>query len=165
MKYIRQYWDTTLLLLLTWCILNEDFSLRTLIIGLVVTLAVVIMIRLLFSNNDDVKNYRIQPYLFIWFLAVLFYQIISAAINTARAVFTHDVEPVVVELRITIHNHWFQCLVANSITLTPGTVTIDKSDHQLKVLWLYPTTDVKEEQEEIIFGAFQKILKRGDYRR
>lgn len=165
MKYIRQYWDTTLLLVLTWCILNEDFSLKTLLIGLVAALITVVLIRLLFSENDDIKNYRMKPYLFVWFMAVLVYQIIKTGVETARAIFVHDIDPVVVELHTSVHNHWFQCLIANSITLTPGTTTIDKTDHSLKVLWLYPTTEDKEEQQEIIFGAFEKILKKGDYRR
>lgn len=165
MKYVKQYWDTTLLLILTWCILNEDFSSKTIAIGFVAALITVVLIHLLFSENSTIKNYRIKPYLFIWFIGVLFYQIIKNGLQTARAIFIHDVDPVVIELHTSIHNHWYQCLIANSITLTPGTTTIDKTDHSLTVLWLYPTSDDQEEQERLIIGPFEHILKKGDYKR
>lgn len=165
MKYIRLYWDSTLLLNLTWCILNEDFSLRAIFIGFIASIITVLLVRLLFSDNDDIKNYRIPPFLFIRYLLVLFYQIMRSGIHTVFAILKNEVNPVVVELHTDLHNHWFQCLIANSITLTPGTVTIDKTDHSLRVLWLYPTTDNKDEQAEIIFGAFERLLKKGDLRR
>ena len=165
MKFIKSYWDTTLLLILTWCILNEDFSLSTLVSGFIAGLVTVALVRLLFSNNEDIKNYRIRPYLFLWFIAALFYHIIRSGLVTIRAIYSHETNPIVVDLHTRVHNHWFQCLIANAITLTPGTVTIDKTDHKLKVLWLYPTTDDQKEQERIIFGSFEHILKKGDYRR
>ncbi len=165
MKFVRQYWDSTLLMALTWCILNGDFTITTIASGFIAAGITVFLVRMLFSDNDDIKNYRIQPYLLIWFIVVLFYHIVKSGIATSFAIFRHQVSPVVVELDNRIHNHWFQCLVANSITLTPGTVTIDKTDHKLKVLWLYPTTDNKEEQAKVIFGAFESILKRGDFNR
>lgn len=165
MKYFRSYWDTTLLLILTWCILNENFNLSTVVSGLVAALTTVVLVRLLFSKNEDIKNYRIQPYLFIWFVCALLYHIIRSALSTIRAIIAHDTEPAVVDLHTSVHNHWFQCLIANAITLTPGTVTIDKTDHSLKVLWLYPTTDDQKERERLILGSFEHILKKGDFKR
>ena len=82
----------------------------------------------------------------------------------SKSVFNNDADPKVVHIRTSVHNHWFQCIIANSITLTPGTVTIDKTDHDLQVLWLYPTTDDPKEQAEIILGPFERILKKGDYK-
>jgi multicomponent Na+:H+ antiporter subunit E len=162
MKYIRPYWDTALALLLLWCIMNGSFGLSTLISGSIASLVTVIMVRLLFSNNDHVKNYRVPLYLFLWFFIVLIFQIIKSAISTVISISKNNIDPVIIELDTSINNHWFQCLVANSITLTPGTVTIDKTDHHLIILWLYPTTHDKKAQADAIFGPFEKILKRGD---
>lgn len=163
MKYIRLYWDSTLLLNLTWCTLNEDFSVVSFLIGFVAAIITILLVRLLFSGNDDIKNYRVRPYLLLWYFVILFYHIIKSGIFTIQGILSHNTNPTVVELHTTVHNHWFQCLIANSITLTPGTITIDKTDHRLRILWLYPTTDDKEEQAEIIFGPFERLLKKGDF--
>lgn len=161
---MRNSLDTAILLILVWCILNEDFSWPSLVTGLVVAIAIILMIRLLFSNNDNVKNYRIKPYLFLWYIAALIYYIFKNALETIIHLIKGEINPTVIDIRTSVHNHWFQCLIANSITLTPGTVTIDKTDHDIRVLWLYPTTTDPVEAAKIILGPFEHILKKGDYR-
>lgn len=163
MRYIRQYYDTTLLLVLLWCILSEGFNLATVGIGLLFSLITILILHLMFSNNDDVKNYRIPPRLFLWYLVVLFYHIVVSGLKVSKAVITGNCHPEVVTIRTSVHNHWYQCIIANSVTLTPGTVTIDKTDHYLQVLWLSPTTHDPKEQAKIIIGPFENILKKGDY--
>ena len=165
MRYIRQYYDTSLLLLLIWCLLGEDFSPKSLAIGLFFSTLTIFIVHLVFSNNDDVKNYRIPPRLLLWYMLVLIFQIVKSGLSVAKAVITDTTDPQVVNIRTSVHNHWFQCLIANSITLTPGTVTIDKTDHDLQVLWLCPTTDDPKEQAEEILGAFERILKKGDFQK
>jgi len=165
MRYVRQYWDTVILLIVLWCVLNEDFSIITIGIGLAFSTLTILMVHLLFSDNDDVKNYRIPLGLFLWYIVVLIYQIMRSGFIVAKAVVTENINPKVVHIRTEVHNHWFQCLIANSITLTPGTVTIDKTDHDLQVLWLCPTTDDPKEMAETILGPFEKILKKGDFHR
>ncbi len=165
MRYLKQYYDTALLLVLVWCILSENFSLFSIATGALFTLVSILIVHLLFSDNDDVKNYRIPPRLFIWYIFILIFQIIKSGINVSKAVLTGSCNPQVVHIRTSVHNHWFQCLIANSITLTPGTVTIDKTDHDLQVLWLCPSTDDPVEQARLILGPFEHVLKKGDYRK
>lgn len=165
MRYIRQYYDTTLLLVLLWCILSEDFSFQSLGIGLLFTTVTIIIVHFIFSDNDDVKNYRVPPRLLFLYFFVLLWHILIAGVDVAKAVITDKTNPTVVTVRTTVNNHWFQCLIANSITLTPGTVTIDKTDHDLQVLWLCPTTDDPEEMAEAILGPFERILKKGDFKK
>ncbi len=165
MRYFKQYYDTSLLLTLIWCIWGEDFSLLSIAMGLLFSTLTLFIVHLLFSDNDDVKNYRISPRLLIWYLVVLLIQIIKSGFQVAKAVVTDKANPKVVNIRTSVHNHWFQCLIANSITLTPGTVTIEKKDHDLQVLWLCPTTDDPIEQAKIILGPFERILKKGDFQK
>ena len=165
MRYLRQYYDTAFLLLLLWCILSENFSIVAITTGMLFTSLTILIVHLLFSDNDDVKNYRIPPRLFVLYIVVLFYQIVKSGLQVSKAVIIGNCNPKVVHVRTSVHNHWFQCLIANSITLTPGTVTIDKTDHDLEVLWLCPTTDDPQEMAEAICGPFERILKKGDFRK
>ena len=165
MKLIRQYYDTLIILVILWCVLNEQFTLNSLAIGTAFSLVSIVVVHMLFSDNDDVKNYRISPILLMEYLGVLIFQIVKAGVEVSIGMFRETKDPVVVHIRTSVHNHWFQCLIANSITLTPGTVTIDKTDHNLQVLWLNPTTDDPVEQAAIILGPFERVLKKGDYRK
>lgn len=50
-------------------------------------------------------------------------------------------------------------ILANSITLTPGTITVDVSENDLLVLWFNPQSTDSEESGEIIKGSLENILK------
>lgn len=165
MQFLKHYYDSLILLTALWCVLNEQYTLESLLIGLFFSLISLIIVYFLFSNNDHIKNYRMSPRIFIHYSVVLIYQILKSGIQVSIGLFKGDINPKVVHIRTSIHNHWFQCLIANSITLTPGTVTIDKTDHDLQVLWIYPTTDDPIEQAKLILGPFEKVLKKGDYHR
>ena len=49
---------------------------------------------------------------------------------------------------------------ANSITLTPGTLTVDIIGSDMYIHWINVTTDDPEKQTAIIVNRFEKILKR-----
>jgi multicomponent Na+:H+ antiporter subunit E len=165
MKFVKLYWDTLLLLVLVWCILNEDFSSKSLISGIIASILTIIIMHVLFSNNARVTSYHIQPYLFVWLIFTLLFHIVLSSFTTIRCILNHNINPTVVNIETKVHNPWYQCLIANCITLTPGTVTIDKTDHKLQVLWLYPTSDDPKTQAQLILGPFEHILKKGDDRR
>lgn len=162
MNVIKRYWDTWLILAIIWCILNENFHWTTTLIGLSISFITIGMLHLLSSRNNSLSSYRLSPIILVAFLCVLFYQIIRSACSTTILIFQKKINPTIVELDTSLHHHWFQCLVANSITLTPGTVTVDKTSTHLKILWLYPTTSDPEEQAKRIFGSFEKILLKGE---
>lgn len=165
MTHVRKYWDTVILLVLLWCTLSENFSVSSMGIGLLFSVLTILIVHFLFSDNAHVKDYHVQPHLFLWYVVVLLYEILRAGVTVAKAIITGNTNPQVVHIKISVHNHWFQCLIANSITLTPGTVTIDKTDHDLQVLWLCPTTDDPKEMAQAILGPFERILKKGDFRK
>ena len=48
--------------------------------------------------------------------------------------------------------------MANSITMTPGTVTIELEDNRITVLWLENKPVSKKEAGEIIKGDLENIL-------
>jgi len=49
--------------------------------------------------------------------------------------------------------------LANSITLTPGTFTLDVSDDTLLIHWINVKTDKVEEATKIIGEKFERYLK------
>jgi energy-converting hydrogenase B subunit A len=94
----------------------------------------------------------------IAYFVVLIYEIIKATIDVAIRTVNGDVEPVVVEIETVLKRPISQTILANSITLTPGTLSIDL-DPERQVLTV--ATIVSRAKEDVIpFEPYiQKMLE------
>ena len=118
---------------------------------------------LLVPNADDTKRYfvfGINPVKLVAYIVWLFWQLVLANIDVIRATVRPEIEidPCVVRFRYQTDNPMAKVVLANSITLTPGTVTMNvtedgvyevhaltvgaadglrSGDMQKKVAWLY----------------------------
>ena len=66
----------------------------------------------------------------VGYLFVLIWEIIKANFDTMKMIFTskYEREPVLVTFRTKIKSPVLRVLLANSITLTPGTITVSLED-------------------------------------
>ncbi|GAB4308575.1 MAG: monovalent cation/H+ antiporter subunit E [Methanobacteriaceae archaeon] len=90
----------------------------------------------------------------IAYFIILLFEILKATIDVAARTVTGKVEPVVVEIHTELKRPVSQTILANSITLTPGTLSIDlDSENQIiKVASIIP----KEERDIIPFEPYIK---------
>jgi multicomponent Na+:H+ antiporter subunit E len=104
-----------------------------------------------------------------WFWAIIYvfilaYEIFKANIHVAYIVIHPDlpIRPGVVRVRTSLKSTAARVLLANSITLTPGTFTLDLDDEEgvLYVHWLAVEAEGEEEASKIIASRFEPILKR-----
>jgi multicomponent Na+:H+ antiporter subunit E len=51
-------------------------------------------------------------------------------------------------------------MLANSITLTPGTITVELTGNKLKVLWINKTTDDPEEIRKAVSYDIEERLRK-----
>lgn len=160
MTIFKNNWLMIVVTTLFWCILNESFNLSTILIGIVVSIVTIIAIRMLFSDrNFNQKNKPVPIITALRYVVVLFINIIKST-RTVMDIILHGNDlPMVVTIKTDVKEIWPRCLVANGITLTPGTVTIDIKDDEFTVLWLNPTTKDPEEASDIIQGDFEKVFK------
>ncbi|BAW31956.1 MAG TPA: Na+/H+ antiporter subunit E [Methanothermobacter sp.] len=92
----------------------------------------------------------------IAYFIILIYNILKSALNVARMVLTGGIQPVVVEIETILERPISQTILANSITLTPGTLSIDLDSEKglLKVATIIP----KEKKEIIPFEPYIKKM-------
>ncbi len=90
----------------------------------------------------------------IAYFVVLIYEIIKAALDVASRTLNGKVEPVVVEIETELKRPISQTILANSITLTPGTLSIDL-DSENQILKVAIITS--RSKEEII--PFEPYIK------
>jgi len=95
------------------------------------------------------------------YVPVFLYECVKANVDVAYRVIhpKMPIKPGIVAIRTTLTSDVAKLLLANSITLTPGTLTVDVTDEYLFIHWInVQSTDV-EEASRLIGGRFEKYLK------
>ena len=81
-----------------------------------------------YSIKKEMKFYRLLPLIFAYFF-VLIWEIVKANVTMLRFIVLdkYENEPELVRFKTTIKDESCKVMLANSITLTPGTITVDVS--------------------------------------
>lgn len=125
-----------LLILLLWIIFNGQLTLEIFLFGLVfATVIYAFLCKFLnFSVKKDIIILKRTGYI-IEYLVVLFVEIVKANIAVVKLLFSarYEVEPAIVSFESNLKTEIARVILANSITLTPGTITVSIQDNELKV--------------------------------
>ncbi len=143
---------------LTWAAVTGSFSLINLIFGFLLGSFALYLIR----EQVGTSGYFRRAYKVVS-LAVLFvYELVLSASRVARIVLTPkiDLQPAIIAYPLVVDRDFEITLLANLITLTPGTLSVDVSDDR-KVLYVHclDAPDVDAEIEAIRTGFERKILE------
>lgn len=144
---------------MTWPL---DF--QHLLVGILVCSLVAFMTGDMFIKKPH-KFKHISRYLwFLYYVPLFIWECIKANIDVAYRVIHPDlpINPGIVKVKTTLKSDTALTFLANSITLTPGTmsVDIDAEDGYLYIHWI----DVKDKDiqkaSEIIVKTFEDVLRR-----
>ena len=143
---------------LIWIIFNGQFTLEIAAFGLVIAGALYWFICRFMDykpRNDLVLCKRF--FLIIHYVFILVKEIIKANIAVFKMVYSakYQLEPAVVHFTTTLNSTFARVLLANSITLTPGTITVSLNDNEYVVHCLD-----KELAQGIDHSIFVKLLER-----
>ena len=134
--HVREGADTLFILLwLFFVLLNGRLTLEIALFGAAVAgLALLFACRYADWSLKREKEFLLRlPRLLVYGLYLL-KEIAKANLTTLRRVYSrHEVEPAIVTFRTPLKQEWAQVLLANSITLTPGTITLLLKDGELTV--------------------------------
>lgn len=148
--------------LVLWVLLFWSLSAAVLIAGVVFALIVAtVLVDVYPDGMVSVLNPR--RWLFaILYLPYFLYYCILANIDVACRVIHPDVpiKPGIVKVRTTLKSDMAKTFLANSITLTPGTLTVDIDGEDLYVHWINIHTDDVDRRTAEICGRFEPMLRR-----
>ena len=98
---------------------------------------------------------------FFIYLAVLGFEILRANLDVAYRVIhpAMPIRPGVVVMRTGLTSDIARMILANSITLTPGTFTLDVVGDRLLIHWINVRTEDVEEASRLIGERFEKYLR------
>jgi len=97
----------------------------------------------------------------IWYIIVLFIEIVKANFDVALRVINPllPINPGVVIIQTKLTSDIAKTILANSITLTPGTFTLDIQEDRMLIHWIdVKVTDI-EETTQVIGEKFEKYLR------
>ena len=117
-----------LIFLAAWIIFNGNITLEILIFGVVIA-AVVLGFMCKFMDYSLKKELYVYKKS-IWFLVyclLLIREIVKANLAIIPRILTveEEMDPIIVKFRTNLKSDYTRMLLANSITLTPGTITVE----------------------------------------
>ena len=159
---VKSFLYLLVLSLLVWLALTSTFEPQELLTG--TGLCVVLALLL----NSYYLKLGLPPFtvkrlgFLLIYLAVLAWEIAKANLDVAYRV-VHPkmpIKPGIVIIRTGLKSDIAKMILANSITLTPGTFTLDVIDDRLLIHWINVKTTETEEATQVIAERFEKYLRR-----
>ncbi len=101
-------------------------------------------------------------FFFLIYLPYFLFWCLLANLDVAVRVVHPDIpiRPGIVKVRTTLKSEMAKTFLANSITLTPGTLTVDIDGQDLYIHWINIDTEDSARRSEQICGRFEPLLRR-----
>jgi multicomponent Na+:H+ antiporter subunit E len=158
MRYLTLF----ILSLIFWLLLTFRFTLPNLIVGSIASLFTM----LIFGKYFIRHVYKVlQLHRYFWLIVYLFvflWECIKANIDVAYRVLhpSMPIKPGIVKVKTELKSELAKTILANSITMTPGTISVDIIDDYLYIHWIYVQSEDPEVYTQIITGPFEKYIKK-----
>ena len=144
----------TVLLFTLWMVLTANFQIFNIVVGIAVSFSVALLYT---------KMFRHKPFEFIspfWlgvYLWILLKNLIISNLRITKRTLSKDMKlsPAIVAVKTNLESDWKKLLLANSITLTPGTLTLDIKDD---ILFIHVIEYHEGSSKESITKEFEDVI-------
>ena len=150
--------------LIIWVLLNWKIDFQNFIVGIVVCAFVAFLIGDMFVKRSHVFGHPSRYFWFMVYVPIFAWECVKANIDVAYRV-THPglpINPGIVKVKTKLRSQTGLTFLANSITLTPGTMSVDiiPEEGTLYIHWIdVKAKDIEKASEEIV-RTFENILAR-----
>ncbi len=150
---------------LVWTFLNWVPDWQHLVVGIFIAGFVAYLTGDLFITRPHLLKHPLRYwYFFVYYLPLFFWECLKANLDVAYRVLhpKTPINPGIVKVKTSLKTDTALTFLANSITLTPGTLTvdIDKDNGILYVHWIDVKAEDIESATRIIVERFEKILRK-----
>ena len=146
-----------------WSLLNWLPDWQHLLVGVFVSCFVAFMTGDLFSRRPDmIIHFRRYVYFVFVYVPVLLWECIKANVDVAYRIIHPrlPINPGIVKVKTSLQSDIALTVLANSITLTPGTMTvdIDEEEKTLYIHWINVKDKDVEASTKYIVNRFERVL-------
>ena len=160
-KHLSRYVATAGTLFCLWVLLTSTGNVQEMLAGAVLALLVAALAYKGFTRRGlGIFSPRRLMHLFIY-LPVFFWEMIKANFDVAYRVIhpRMPIRPGIVAIKTELKSDIGKLFLANSITLTPGTLTLDVQGEYLFIHWINVKDEDVAKASELISGRFEKYLR------
>ncbi|MEA3451164.1 MAG: Na+/H+ antiporter subunit E [Bacteroidota bacterium] len=157
---ISKFLFTWVITFLIWLAFTSTFELVEVIVGVVVSFVISIY-NYNYFTQIGLKSFSPRRLMYIvQYIFVFLWALLLSNINVARIVLTPSlpISPAIVEFDSKLNSDFAKLILANSITLTPGTFTIDFIDNRFFIHRLESKSVEPEKVYAEVAEPFEKIL-------
>ena len=159
--------STFILCMGIWIFVTWSFSVQELAAGAVVSLAASVFVAQFFNHEGSFRFYGPLDILKLLVYSFTFLvELVKANVDMAKRVYggCKKVNPGIVKVPTDMKSDYGLALVANSITLTPGTITLDVAEENGQncyyIHWIDVTAESGAAAGDIIKGNLEKSAKK-----
>ena len=150
-----------------WMLLTWSFAPQELIAGAIVSLGVALFSARFFIHDHSfwmLNPIRILKALY-FSLVTFIIELVKANVDMAKRCFggCKNVNPGIVKIPVDLESDYAQNILANAITLTPGTMTMEITEEEGQLYYYIHWVDVKangKEAGDMIKGNLEKGIRR-----
>ena len=149
--------------LLTWPFVEGTVDIQVVVAGLIASVFVAIIFHELLPKEHHIFISPVRIFWFLVYVPVFFYYVIMANFDVVyRALHPKmPIKPGIVKIKTNLKTDSGITALANSITLTPGTLTVDLTeDGFLYVHWINVKSDDIEQATKFIAQRFEWFIQR-----
>ena len=150
-----------------WVLLTWSFEVQELAAGAVVSLAVALFAGRFFIHEKAFWFFNpAKLFALIAYIPVFLVELIKANVDVAKRCFggCKNINPGIVKVPVDLESEYGQAMLANSITLTPGTITMDIAEEEGQtyyyIHWIDVATAEPKEAGDAIKGTLEKGVGR-----
>jgi len=158
---VKRFIFTATIIFLFWLAYTSSLAINEIITGLIVSLIVAFFTYESFTRVSTENNIVKRIFSFLKYLPIFIIEMIKANIDVAKRVINPSlpIKPGIVAIKTDLKSDQAKMLLANSITLTPGTLTVDIIDDTLYVHWIDVESEKPQLQKNIIASKFENLIK------
>jgi multicomponent Na+:H+ antiporter subunit E len=153
--------------MLVWVLITWSFAIQELAAGVLVSLATAVFSSRFFVHGDSVRFFNpVKIFSLLGYCFTFFSELIKANVNMAKIVYggCKAVKPGIVRVPTAMQSDYGLALLSDSITLTPGTITMDIAEEEgknyLYIHWIDVTAESGEAAGDAIKGTLEKGTRR-----
>lgn len=151
-----------------WILLTGSFAAQELIVGAVVSILVAWFSARFFVHDSPFWFFGKRFFILIWYCVAIFpWELIKANWDVAKRVLSPGelkINPGIIRVPVELKAEYGRAMLADSITLTPGTITVDIDERDGQCWYYIHWVDVQEFDRtaagEAIKGRMEKWIRR-----
>lgn len=155
----------------TWPFVDGKIDLQLMTAGVVAALIVALLFHEILPKEHKVFISPVRIFWFLVYVPVFFYYVMKANLDVVYRVLhpKMPIKPGIVKIKTTLKTESGITALANSITLTPGTLTVDLTDDGgdlasretfLYIHWINVKSDDVEQATKFIAQRFEWFLRK-----